>query len=88
MKHTSAFNIKSSSGKRRKTDNNRRKKETEKRTDEKEATKLKQRNLNKDLMLSIAEPFFLDHLEKRKKEKKSWQAVLKDGWSYVHLQEI
>ena len=39
-KHTSAFHIKSSSGKRRKIDNKRRKKEVEKRTDKKEATKL------------------------------------------------
>ena len=38
----------SSSGKRRKTDNNRRKKEAEKRTDEKKATKLNQRNFNKE----------------------------------------
>ena len=36
----------SSSGERRKTDNNRKKKEAEKRTDEKEATKLDQRNFN------------------------------------------
>ena len=42
-KHTSAFDIRSSSGKRRKIDNNRRKKEAEKRTDEKEATKLNQK---------------------------------------------
>ena len=40
----------SSSGKRRKTDNNRRKKEAEKRTDEKEATKLNQRNFNKEFL--------------------------------------
>ena len=40
--------ITSASGERRKTDNNRRKKEAEKRTDEKEATKLNQRNFNKE----------------------------------------
>ena len=38
--HTRAFDTKSFSSKRRKIDNNRRKKEAEKRTDEKEATKL------------------------------------------------
>ena len=42
---------KSSSGKRRKIDNNRRKKEAEKRTDEKEATKLNQRNFNKEYVI-------------------------------------
>ena len=47
-KRTSAFDIKSSSGKRRKIDNNRRKEEAEKRTDEKEVTKLNQRNFNKE----------------------------------------
>ena len=41
----------SSSGKRRKIDNNRRKKEVEKRTDEKEATKLNQRNFNKETVI-------------------------------------
>ena len=45
------MNIKSSSGKRRKIDNNRRKKEAEKRTDEKEATKLNQRNFNKEYVI-------------------------------------
>ena len=38
----------SSSGERRKTDNNKKKKEAEKRTDETEATKLNQRNFNKE----------------------------------------
>ena len=37
--------------KERKTDNNRRKKEAEKRTDEKEATKLNQRNFNKEYVI-------------------------------------
>ena len=46
----SAFDIKSSSGKRRKIDNNRRKKEAEKRTDEK-STKLNQRNFNKECVI-------------------------------------
>ena len=50
-KHTSAFDIRSSSGKRRKIGNNRRKKEAEKRTDEKEATKLNQRNFNKEYVI-------------------------------------
>ena len=47
-RHTSAFDIKSSSGKRRKIDNNRMKKVAEKRADEKKATKLNQRNFNKE----------------------------------------
>ena len=38
----------SSSDKRRKTDNNEKKKEAEKRTDEKEATKLDQRNFKNE----------------------------------------
>ena len=50
-KHTSAFDTKSSSSQRRKIDNNRRKKEAEKRTDEKEATKLNQRNFNKEYVI-------------------------------------
>ena len=50
-KHTSAFDTKSSSGKRRKIGNNRRKKEAEKRTDEKEATELNQRNFNKEYVI-------------------------------------
>ena len=41
----------SSSGKRRKTDNNKRKKEAEKRTDEKEATKLDQKNLKNEYVV-------------------------------------
>ena len=41
----------SSSGQRRKTDSNRRKKEAEKRTDEKEATKLNQTNSNKEYVI-------------------------------------
>ena len=43
----------SSSGKRRKTDNNKKKKEAEKRTDEKEATKLDQRNFNNEYVEEI-----------------------------------
>ena len=39
----------SSSGKTRKTDNNKEKKEAEKRTDEKEATKLDQRNFKTEI---------------------------------------
>ena len=50
-KHTSAFDTKSSLGKRRKIYNNRRKKEAQKRTDEKEATKLNQRNFNKEYVI-------------------------------------
>ena len=50
-KHTSAFDTKSSSGERRKIDNNRRKKEAEKRTDQKEANKLNQRNFNKEYVI-------------------------------------
>ena len=50
-KHTIAFRTKSSSSQRRKTDDNRRKKEAEKRTDEKEATKLNQRNFNKEYII-------------------------------------
>ena len=50
-KHTSAFDTKSSSGKRRKIDDNSRKQEAEKRTDEKEATKLNQRNFNKEYVI-------------------------------------
>ena len=46
----------SSSGKRRKTDNNKKKKEAEKRTDEKTATKLGQRNFLNSVELAI---FFL-----------------------------
>ena len=46
----------SSSGKRRKIDNNRRKKEAQKRTDEKEATKLNQRNLNKEYVFFVEFP--------------------------------
>ena len=38
------------SGKRRKADDNRKKKEAEKRTDEKEATKLDQRNFKKEYL--------------------------------------
>ena len=41
----------SSSGQKRKTDNNRRKKDAEKRTDEKEATKLNQRNFNREYVI-------------------------------------
>ena len=43
--------LKSPSSKRRKIDNYRRKKEAEKRTDEKEATKLNQRNFNKEYII-------------------------------------
>ena len=50
-KHTSACDTKSSSGQRRKIDDNRRKKEAEKRTDEKEATKLNRRNFNKEYVI-------------------------------------
>ena len=50
-KHTSAFDSKSSAGKRRKIDNKRMKKAAEKRTDEKEATKLNQRNFNKEYVI-------------------------------------
>ena len=43
----------SSLGKRRKTDNNKKKKEAEKRTDEKEATKLDQRNFKNEYVGQI-----------------------------------
>ena len=42
----------SSTGKRRKTDNNKKKKEAEKRTNEKEATKLNQRNFKNEYIIS------------------------------------
>ena len=46
------LHLMSSSGERRKTDNNKKKKEAEKRTDEKDATKLDQRNVNKEYVVS------------------------------------
>ena len=46
------MDTKSSSGYRRKIENNRRKKEAEKRTDEKDATKLNERNFNKEYVIS------------------------------------
>ena len=47
----------SSSGKRRKTDNNGKKEEAEKRTDEKEETKLDHRNTGNSLSFSFSFPY-------------------------------